>query len=57
MSMDYWGIVGYGVSVESIRKYINEEKVNHFVRELNANELFEDDVFEDDTSEDKYLPG
>ena len=49
MSMDYWGIVGYGVSVENIRKYINEEKVNTLVRELNANELFEDDVFDDDT--------
>ena len=50
MSMDYWGIVGYGVDIDDISKYINHEKVNKLVRELLPDEDFEDsDVMDDDT--------
>jgi len=51
MSMCYWGIVGYGVCIEDIAKYINHEKVNSIIRTLFKEEDFHenDDVFEDDT--------
>ena len=49
MSYSYWGIVGYGVCIDDITKYIDNEKVNLKVRELSPNETFEEDVFEDDT--------
>ena len=49
MSWCHWGIVGYGVDLDDIEKYINTEKVNKLVRELNPNEIFDEDVFEDDT--------
>lgn len=51
MSMSYWGIVGYGVCINDIEKYINHEKVNKIVRSLFKEEDFyeDDDVFEDDT--------
>lgn len=50
MSMDYWGIVGYGVCVQDIEQYIDKEKVNILVRDINVNCCdFTEDVFEDDT--------
>lgn len=49
MSMDYWGIIGYGIEIQDIYRHINKEKVNKLVRELNPNLKFEDDVFDDDT--------
>ena len=51
MSMSYWGIVGYGVCINDIEKYINHEKVNKIVRSLfKEGDFYEDDdVFEDDT--------
>ena len=49
MSWTHWGIVGYGVDLDDIEKYINKEKVNLLVREINPLENFDEDVFEDDT--------
>ena len=49
MSMSYWGIVGYGVCVQDIEKYLNHPKVNRLVAEMNANTQFDEDVFEDYT--------
>ena len=51
MSVSYWGIVGYGIEVNDIKKYINEEKVNKLVRQLNPNAEISnsDDVLIDDT--------
>ncbi len=50
MSMDYWGIVGYGLCLNDIEEYINREKFNQVVRDINPNLQFdEDDVFDDDT--------
>ena len=52
MSMCYWGIVGHGVCIDDIHKYINKEKVNKLVRELNPDidlkeneDVFEENVF------------
>ena len=51
MSVSYWGIVGYGIEVNDIKKYINKEKVNKLVRQLNPNAEISnsDDVLIDDT--------
>lgn len=49
MSMTSWGIVGYGVSIDDIYKYIDHEKVNAIIRKLFREEDFTEDVFEDDT--------
>lgn len=49
MSWSHWGIVGYGIDIDDIFEYINTEKVNKLVRELNPKEEFEEDVFDDDT--------
>ena len=49
MSMDYWGIIGYGVCLDDIYDYLNREKVNTLVRKLLPKETFEEDVFDDDT--------
>lgn len=57
MSVSYWGIVGYGIRLDDIGKYINKEKINILVRELNPNIEFnnEDNVLDDDTfSGDPY---
>ena len=49
MSMDYWGITGFGVCLDDIDKYLNSEKVNKLIRRMFPKETFEEDVFEDDT--------
>ena len=49
MSVDYWGIVGYGICLDDVSKYLNAEKVNDLVRKLMPKETFEEDVFDDDT--------
>ena len=49
MSMDYWPIIGYGVNLDKIYKYLNKEKVQKLIQDLNPNEIIDDDVFEDDT--------
>ena len=48
MSVSYWGIIGYGVKLNDIYKYIDHDKVNSLVRDL-INEDIEGDVFDDDT--------
>ena len=48
MSMSYWGIVGYGVCIDDIYKYIDQKKVNQLVRDMLPYDI-EEDVFEDDT--------
>ena len=49
MSVSYWGIVGYGVCINDIDKYLDKYKINNLVRKFNPNIEFEEDVFEDDT--------
>lgn len=49
MSMAYWGIVGYGVKLDDIHQYLDQEKVKRLIREINPNEKFTDDIFDDDT--------
>lgn len=51
MSMCYWGIVGYGVCIDDIYKYIDHGKVNKIIRTLFKEDDFytDDDVFDDDT--------
>lgn len=51
MSMCYWGIVGYGVCIDDVDKYIDHGKVNKIVRTLfKENDFYtDDDVFDDDT--------
>jgi len=51
MSVSYWGIVGYGVCIDNLYKYLDHEKINKIVRKLNLHYTFDDDVLEDDTFE------
>lgn len=49
MSLDYWGITGYGIRINDIGEF-NKEKVNALVRDLNPNVIMDnEDVLEDDT--------
>ena len=47
MSVEYWGIKGYGVCIDDISSYINEKKVKNFVKKFLSEENIEDDDFED----------
>ena len=49
MSVSYWGIVGYGVCLDDIDKYLDREKINILVRKANPDIEFEEDVFDDYT--------
>lgn len=50
MSRSYWGVVGYGINLRDIDKYLDEKSVNRLIREMNPNVEFSDtSVFEDDT--------
>lgn len=49
MSVEYWGIIGYGICLSDIDEYINKEKINNIVRNINPDIEFDDDVFDDDT--------
>lgn len=49
MSMTYWGIVGYGICLNDIDKYLNVKKINEKVRAANPKNTFEEDVFDDNT--------
>lgn len=49
MSVSYWGIVGYGVLIDDIMPFIDNELVNVEVRERNKDIEFKEDVFDDDT--------
>jgi len=46
MSMDYWGITGYGVCLDDIEKYLDREKVNKIIRQMFPDEEFTEDVFD-----------
>lgn len=49
MSVSYWGIVGFGVCLDDIDKYLDKEKINILVRKLNPDIEFNEDVFDDYT--------
>ena len=34
MSVSYWGIIGYGLCIDDIYKFINHEKVKHYVKKM-----------------------
>lgn len=49
MSVSYWGIVGYGVCLEDIEKYLNKGKVIKYLKILDPEFEAKDDPFSDDT--------
>ena len=54
MSRCYWGIVGYGVSINSIYKYIDDKKVLKIILGLHPDIEIEEDISDDDWFYDIY---
>ena len=48
MSMTYWGIIGFGICLDDISEYINEEKVKEYVHKFLPDEVFDDDLLQSD---------
>lgn len=54
MSVSYWGIIGYGLCIDDIYKFINHEKVKHYIKKMVPEIEIDEDVFDDVFCGDPY---